>query len=157
MKLIILNGAVAAGKTTLGKGLTKRLNESGQKSIFYDLDDEVERINGNHVFKNDDHMNKVWLEARRNYSLKTNEHLKNNETVIMVGPFYQKAEIDGFMKYISEKPAVLLFTLNSPLETRLQRNKDRRWSNPEEDLKVQNSKIEQLEEKYGYHLIIVDL
>jgi hypothetical protein len=119
--------------------------------VFYDLDDEVERINGDHNFETVDKKRAVWLQARRNYAEKTNQHLKNSESVVVVGPFYTQDELVTFLTHVEENTPVYLFTLNNPLEVRMQRNRDRQWSNDEDMLKAQQEQIEKLEEKYGYH------
>lgn len=122
MKVILLNGPIASGKTTLGKHLTQKLKSLGNKVVFYDLDDEVERINGNHIFDSDEKKNDVWLQARKNYALKTNEHLSKDELVVMVGPFFQKDEIGGYVSHIVPDVPILLFTLNTPLDLRIKRD-----------------------------------
>lgn len=152
MKVIILNGLIASGKTTLGKLLADHFHNHDERAIFYDLDDLVEKRNSNFKWESKDAQTRDWLKARKELADLTNESVKQGNNVVVVGPFFQRDEISGFVKYLNPTSEVYLYTLIIPLDERLRRNSLRKWSNPEEDLKVQQNTYEKLTERFGHDI-----
>lgn len=152
MKIILLNGLLASGKTTVGELLKERLINSGERVAFIDLDDEVEKIHGSHKFETPDKKKEVWLQARKNIAEVTNSNSVKGVTTIIAGPFFQKDEIDWFTKYLDPKAEVYLYTLIVPLDIRLKRNRQRRWPNPDEGIYSQYQIFKKLNEHFGEYI-----
>lgn len=144
IKIIILNGGVASGKTTVSKLVVKKLKKGNIDAVFIDLDDAVERLNPEFEWNSDKDRLRDWLSARKTCAIKTINNLKAGKEVIMVGPFLTKEEISGYLRHINLKVNVFLFTLVIPLEVRLKRNNERKFSNPTEDLIMQQKTIDKL-------------
>jgi len=131
-KLILINGLIASGKNTIGKELSKKYATIGIKTDFFDLDQEVTRLNPKDYWENDGDRLTTWLNARKNYAIKINQSQK--DTIVMAGPFFTKEEIIRHIQYLDNGIEVFLFTLDTPLEIRLERNKHRRPSNNPQDI-----------------------
>jgi len=149
-KIIVLNGLIASGKTTIGKELVKALNNSGEKAVFFDLDDEVLSLNLNDSTASNEERLKTWLHARKNIALQTLKSLKSHKTVVIAGPFYFPDEIEGFTTYITIDIPIYLFTLDTNLTNRLERNSKRLPPNDSQDIHEQEEKIKKLRKEYGY-------
>lgn len=147
-KIIIINGLIAGGKNTIGELLAKYFNENGTKSIFYDIDKEVTVLNPKDFWKNDAETLKIWLQARKNYAKKSNDN--DAEITIIVGPFFTKAEINGFVKYVKAETLLYLYTLDTPIEVRIERNKHRVPSNDPQDIINQDANFQKMKDSlYG--------
>lgn len=151
MKIVLLSGPIAAGKTTLGKALAQRLNQKTQDTaVFLDLDDEVERLNGSHKFANPAKKLRTWLKARKNYAQKANEAVVQGKTAIVVGPFFSIKELKAFTGYLQKDIPVLMFNLNVPIEVRLKRNETRVEPNSESGMRWQSNWINHLKSRFGH-------
>ncbi|KKQ66761.1 MAG: hypothetical protein US86_C0003G0004 [Candidatus Daviesbacteria bacterium GW2011_GWA2_38_24] len=152
MRIIILNGAVSSGKTTIGKLLIEKLIHEGKDAVFFDLDDLVEKRSPDFKWDFDENKSRDWLDARKELAELTNQHLHSKRIVVVVGPFFQKEEIEGFIKYVHPEAKIYLYTLTVPLEERLKRNRSRKYSNPDEDIAIQQKEINNLSESYGANI-----
>lgn len=139
--IIILNGLIASGKTTIGKELVKALNKSGENAIFFDLDDEVTRLNPKDYWESEEDKHKTWLQARKNLAHITLKSLKDNDIVVVVGPFFDEEEIKGFTQYITFEIELYLFTLQTPVTMRISRNRSRIPSNNPKDIQEQDERF----------------
>lgn len=149
--IILINGLIASGKNTVGKTLSKTLEEKGQKSSFFDLDTEVTRLNPTGVWKSEEHKHETWRDARKNLAFTAQEVLKMEEYVVISGPFFLPKEISGFLKYIHPQIKTFLFTLETSLDVRLERNKYRIPSNDPKEIIEQEELYHQLKpDLYGY-------
>jgi shikimate kinase len=144
MKLILINGLIASGKTTLGTALVQSYSVSGKKASFYDLDDEIERLNGNHEFDTEEKKTEVWHTARKNIAEKIGKEHIHDDYVVVAGPFYMDDEISGLTDYLPEHITPILFTLDVPLEMRKIRNSQREHPNDVKDLEIQEEVLQQL-------------
>lgn len=149
--IILINGLIASGKNTVAKTLSKTLEEKGYKSSFFDVDGEVTRLNPTGLWKSEEHKNKIWLEARKNLAFAAQEELKMKDYVVIAGPFFLLKEITGFLKYVHPQIKTFLFTLETSLDVRLERNKYRTPSNDPKEIIDQEEIYQQLKpELYGY-------
>lgn len=149
MEVIILNGAVSSGKTTIGKLLVDELKKHGNDAVFFDLDDLVEKRSPEFKWDTPEERLKDWLNARKELANITNRQLEKGKAVVVVGPFFSKEEIEGFTTYLTQNTQVYLYTLIVPLEERLKRNRSRKYSNPDEDVAIQQKEIDSLKEQHG--------
>lgn len=102
-RIIILNGAVSSRKTTIGNLLVDELTKHGEDAIFFDLDDLVEKRSPNFKCDTPEARLKDWLNARKELAEITNKQLREGKTVVVVGPFFTKEEIDGYIKYLTRE------------------------------------------------------
>lgn len=150
--VIILNGAVSSGKTTIGKLLVDESKKQGDDSIFFDLDDFVEKRSPEFKWDTTDERLKDWLDARKELADITNQQLAKSKTIVVVGSFFTKEEIEGFTKYLTQNTKVYLYNLIVPLEERLKRNRLRKYSNPDEDIAAQQKEIDNITKKFGIEI-----
>jgi len=144
----MINGLIASGKNTIGELLAKHFNDNGTKAEFLDIDKAVEEINPDNVWGNEKETLKIWLEARKNYAERTNQ--SDAEVISVVGPFFSKAEIKGFTDYINDDSELYLYTLDTPLEVRIERNKHRSRSNDPKDITDQEANFQKIKDlMYG--------
>lgn len=151
-RVIILNGAVSSGKTTIGKLLVEVLKEQGDDANFFDLDDLVEKRSPEFKWATPGERLKDWLDARKELAKITNQQLEIGKTVVVVGPFFIQEEIEGFTKYLGQNIKTYLYTLIVPLKERLERNRSRKYSNPNEDIATQQREIDNLKNVYGIEI-----
>ncbi len=149
--IILINGLIASGKNTVGKTLSKTLEEKGYKSSFFDVDGEVTRLNPTGLWKSEEHKNEIWLQARKNLAFAAQEELKMKDYVVIAGPFFLPKEITGFLKYVHPQIKTFLFTLETSLDVRLERNKYRTPTNDPKEIMDQEELYHQLKpDLYGY-------
>jgi adenosyl cobinamide kinase/adenosyl cobinamide phosphate guanylyltransferase len=70
MRVILLNGAIASGKSTLGKAIVQQRRRHHQVATFYDLDDEVRKVNPSLEWKHGEERLRDWLHSRKQSALK---------------------------------------------------------------------------------------
>jgi thymidylate kinase len=147
-KIIMINGLIASGKNTIGELLVKHFNENGTTAEFYDIDKAVEEINPTNTWGNEEDTLKVWLQARKNYAEKANN--SESEVIVVVGPFFSKAEIKGYIDYIDKEIPLYLFMLDTPVDIRIERNKHRSRSNDPKDITDQEASYQKIKDSlYG--------
>lgn len=147
-KIILINGPIASGKTSVAKALSEKIEDS----IFIDLDEEVKNIHGSLNWDNEDERFKDWIDARHKVAIRCINELNNNKSVIISGPFYTFDELHYFVKYLPDKTYLLLFTLDVSLEERLRRDSLRAHSNSEVEMREQLSEISKFVTSYGYKI-----
>jgi shikimate kinase len=152
MNVILLNGAIASGKTTIGKALVKRIREQPGAATFYDLDDETRKLNPRLEWEQEEQRLRDWLYSRKMLALKTTEDIRKGTEVVIAGPFFLKEEITGYSNYIPRNVSLFLYTLITPLEERIYRDAARAQSNIIADLHRQQEEIDHLPKQYGYEV-----
>ncbi len=147
-KILIINGLIASGKNTIGRLLTEKFTGQNIRAIFYDIDEEVKRLNPQNYWENDQEELTTWLSARKNYAEAAN--IYKGDIVVVAGPFFTRDEIVGYCDYIHPDTQVFLYTLSTTLNTRLERNKYRAVANDPKDILEQEKIFETLSEpQYG--------
>lgn len=147
-KVLIINGLIASGKNTIGQLLTQRFNDEHIRAMFYDIDEEVSRLNPKNYWENDQEELSTWLSARKNYAEAANTY--KGDIVVIAGPFFTKDELAGYIDYITDSTQVFLFTLSTTLATRLERNRNRPSPNEPKDILEQEKIFQNLQEPpYG--------
>ncbi len=152
MQIILINGLIASGKTTLGKLLVDEFTKKRIRASFIDIDDEVLQINSNFLWDNVVNKRKDWLKARRSAAIKANVNQRQGIITVIAGPFFQRDEISGFVSFLKDDPVTFLFNLHLSLKVRLHRDKKRLHTNDIATLKEQEQSFELLEERYGFDI-----
>lgn len=126
MKLILLDGGPASGKSTIGKMLVDEFNDSGQKSILLDLDGYVENYCPTWKWDSDQQKESDFAKARADFTLSIDKHLQENFTVFAIGDrFMTKDDVIRYINKLSVKVPVYLYHLSAPFELRQQRLQER--------------------------------
>jgi uridine kinase len=146
--VILLNGAIASGKTTTGRLLERTLREQGHSVCFYDLDEEIQKVNPNMVWSDEKKQLHDWLRMRKHIAEAINHDIQQKKVVVVSGPFFTKPEIKGLIDYIADDISVFLFTLHVSLEQRIAREKIRN-RNAKSVLMDQEQLLAELLEKFG--------
>jgi shikimate kinase len=152
MRVILLNGAIASGKSTLGKAIVQQRRHHHQAATFYDLDDEVRKVNPRLEWKHGEERLRDWLHSRKQSALKAAEDLRKGSEVIVAGPFYLKEEIIGYIDFIPRDTPLFLYTLVTSFEERVRRDAARTHGNTFSDLQRQQEMIAHLPKQYGYEV-----
>lgn len=155
MKLVIITGLMASGKTTIADQLAEELSRSGKKTMFYDLDEFCEAFNPDYKWENDEDKERDLSEARKLLANVTNVTLKHEIDVITVGPFLYKQEIEDYVNNIYKDAEVYLYQLTMPIDLRFQRNKARKWPSKEEDMQLEEDNLS--ESKVDYSLKVENI
>lgn len=152
MRLIILSGAIASGKTTVGKLLADAYVSKGYPTIFLDLDQEVEKLSpGFEWEQNDLRLHDLAL-ARKILAERTNSAINLHHDVVVAGPFFTREDMNNYTRYLSQGFEIYLFQLMASLKTRSERNLLRDVEDPKKDILKQQVAIEQLKYHIGMNI-----
>jgi shikimate kinase len=122
MKLILIDGGPASGKSTLGELLVEKFKKQNEKVVLIDLDTYVEELNptwmwNDEKIKEDDQRN-----ARINFAKAINISLQNNLDVIAIGErFLTKEDITNTTSKLQASCSIYLYHLSVQFELRKQR------------------------------------
>jgi cytidylate kinase len=153
MRVILINGPIASGKSTIGRHLAMEMKERGIRAVFYDLDEEMMDVNASFKWHNKNEKLHDWIKVRHRVALKTTANLERRMNTIISGPFFIEDEIGGVVRYISHPCEVYIFNLVVPLEERMKRDSLRNHhAIPSEEIVDQQLVIETLEEHYGHDI-----
>lgn len=155
MKVVIITGLMASGKTTIADQLAEELARSGKKTMFYDLDEFCEAFNPDYKWRNDEEKEIDLSGARKLLADVTNTTLEHQIDVITVGPFLYKDEIETYVKHINQNAKIYLYQLTMPIELRFQRNKARKWPSKEEDMQAEEDNL--INSKVDYSLKVENI
>lgn len=150
--LILINGAIASGKTTVGRTLAVTLTMKGTTARFVDLDDEAKKLNASLTWKDSARRLEDWLAARRSVALEVN-NADPSHTVVVSGPLFTKDEINGITRHLSVQRPIYLYNLHAPLDTRIQREFNRESGNTVTDLIHQDNLLKELEDMFGHDVM----
>ena len=91
--VVVINGPIAAGKSTVAGALAVELRRDGRSAAILDLD-EIYLMSGHKPMEDPN----TWLRARRAAAALTDSFLSSGiETVILEGRFWDKAERAPFL------------------------------------------------------------
>lgn len=122
MKLILIDGGPASGKSSLGHMLVNAIEKQGQQIILLDLDSYVEKYCPTWKWENEQQKEKDLLKAKTDFINAINQTLESNSSVIAIGDrFMAKGDIAKYTDKMNIKIPVHLFHLMVPLELREQR------------------------------------
>jgi chloramphenicol 3-O-phosphotransferase len=152
MHVILLNGAIASGKSTLGRAIVEQRSQYHRAAIFYDVDDEVRKVNPRLEWEHGEERLKDWLHSRKHSALSAAEDLRKGREVVVAGPFFLKEEIIGYIDFIPRDTPLFLYTLVTSFEERVRRDTARTHRNTFSDLCRQQEKIDHLPKQYGYEV-----
>jgi shikimate kinase len=119
-QLIVITGPIAAGKSSVARGLADRVRDAGRTAVVLDLDDIVAtlRVPLQSVEQS-------WTWARQVHGRLVGEWLASGvETVIVDGPFYTEGETAAMMRYVPNDVGVCRVLLLAPFEIALARVAD---------------------------------
>src|SRR3989344_150940 len=149
MKLIIIDGSPASGKTTLGKLLVEELGARGDKARFLDWDDYVEAVNPTWVWDNKQNEERDKGIAGASLANDTDKYLKQNFIVITVGTFLIKRDLIRYLSNLKTNIPVYLYHLNVSLSLRRKRNHKIEY-NPLLDLEKDQRERDAIKKWYGH-------
>src|SRR5690349_16784703 len=109
MNIILLNGAIASGKITIGKAIVKQIREQQRAATFYDLDDETRKLSPKLEWEQEEQRLRDWLRSRKTLALKTTKDIRRGAEVVIAGPFFLKGEITGYTNYIPRDVSLFLY------------------------------------------------
>jgi chloramphenicol 3-O-phosphotransferase len=124
--VILLNGAIASGKTTIGKLLADTLANQHTAVTRYDVEELLQETNPMLTWHDANEQLHDWLGARKALAEQANRDLTNGKVIIVSGPFFTRQELKGFLDYLAADAAVFLFTLHVPVEERIAREEIRK-------------------------------
>lgn len=126
MKLILLDGGPASGKSTLGKLLVNDLNAKGNKSILLDLDRYIEKYCPKWIWENPLQKKRDLASARIDFKNDINKFLQKKFDVIVIGErFLTKTDISKYTNSLKISAQIYLYHLSVPFDLRDQRLKNR--------------------------------
>jgi shikimate kinase len=153
MRVILLNGAIASGKSTIGKAIVQQRSQHHRAAAFYDLDDEVRKVNSRLKWEHGEERLSDWLHSRKQSALKAAEDLRKGIEVVVAGPFFLKEEIIGYIDFIPrDNTPLFLYTLVTSFEERVRRDAARTCRNTFSDLYRQQEMVAHLPKQYGYEV-----
>lgn len=153
--LILINGAIASGKTTVGRTLAVTLTMRGSSTHFVDLDDEVRKLNATMTWTDSKKRTEDWLTARRSVAEEANS-ADESHTIVVSGPLFTKEEINGITRHLTGKRPVYLYNLHAPLDTRIKREFNRESGNTVTDLIHQDKMLKEMENLFGHDIMNTD-
>jgi thymidylate kinase len=122
MKLILIDGGPASGKSSLGHMLVNAIKKQGEQIILLDLDSYVENYCLTWKWENEEQKVKDLLKAKTDFANAINQSLESSASVIAIGDrFMSKDEVSNYINKLRAKVSVQLFHLNVPFELRKQR------------------------------------
>jgi len=148
MQVLLLNGAIASGKTTIGVLLARRLRDAGQETLQIDLDDEVQDFSPTLCWMDEATRRRDWLLAREQAARKSDRALHAGQSVVVVGPFFTGSEISGYVAHVTCRADLFLYSLTVPLAVRVARERSR-GRNTATVLIEQDAAIAALTRRYG--------
>lgn len=96
-QLVLINGPIASGKSTLANALGRRLREDGNTAGIIDLDLLFDMLD--HRPKSDD---AVWRRARRAAAVLADHFWASGvEVVVVEGPFWNNAERAALLDHLT--------------------------------------------------------
>lgn len=115
--IIIVNGGIATGKSTLWQHAARSLGPSLGRVAAFDLE-ELFRMTNPDLDSRDPGWLHDWLLARRHAAMLSDSFLANGfETVLVTGPFFTRDEIAGYVAWLRSEQPVYHVTLRvSPAE-----------------------------------------
>lgn len=149
MRVIILSGPIASGKTTIGKLLADAFTREGAPTIFLDLDSEVEKLSPGFDWEQEDLKLHDLALARKIIAERTNSAVNLHHDVVVVGPFFTQDDMRNYTRYLSKGFEIYYFQLSAPLDVRHHRNVSRDKGDPKRDILEQQVMIEQLRHHMG--------
>ncbi len=116
-KLIVIDGPMGSGKTTVSKLLQERIKE---KTALVCLDKLKRMVSQNKLD------NIIHLElAHEVGALMANFYLKKGVNVIVEKAFTKSEFLESFLKLIKGKPKIFIYQIEAPFEIRIKRVKER--------------------------------
>jgi adenylylsulfate kinase-like enzyme len=113
IRLIVITGPIAAGKSTVSELLADRLAEAGRSAVVVELDDVAHMVRSPAA-----EARRLWDEAHRAHAALLAGWLSTSiEVVITPGPFITRFERETLRTAIPPATAVLEVRLNSTLAT----------------------------------------
>lgn len=149
MRVIIISGAIASGKTTVGKLLADAYTKQGVPTVFLDLDSEVEKLSPGFDWEQNDLKLHDLALARKIIAERTNSAVNLHHDVVVAGPFFTREDIHNYTRYLAHGFEIYFYQLSASLEERHKRNLSRGRENPRRELLVQQVMIEQLRHHLG--------
>lgn len=126
MKLILIDGGPASGKSTLGQMLVERFKKQGENFVLLDLDSYVEKYCPTWKWNSDQQKEGDLLKAREDFTNAINKSLGENFVVIAIGDrFMTKNNIEGYTNKLLKKVPIYLYHLSAPYSLREQRFHER--------------------------------
>jgi cytidylate kinase len=120
--LIVIDGPMGSGKTTVSLELHKKLKRTAVISL-----DRVKKLLSDYRPGNHDDLD---LASRVGRAM-VKEYLKNNINVIVEKAFTSKRFLDSFIKGFNLSARVFVYQLDAPLDVRILRIRDRESKNPD--------------------------
>lgn len=122
MKLILLEGGPASGKTTLGEKLVERFQAQGENSVLLDHDTYVEELCPDWTWPDEALKENDLARARAGHLKDINRYLAKNFVVVATGGLWLTAQdVSEYTSRLEVKTPVYLFHLDAPLDVRKQR------------------------------------
>ena len=116
--LVIIRGPLGVGKTTIAKKLTNKL-----KGEYFSVDKILEKYKLGHDIEDGNISQKSFLKTNEILAPQAKKFLDKNIPVIFDGNFYWLSHIEDLVQKLNVKNYI--FTLHAPLNTCIQRDKDR--------------------------------
>lgn len=122
MRLVLIDGGPASGKSTLGQILVSIFKREGENAVLLDLDTFVERYCPTWTWENEQQKGQDLSKAREDFAKEIDKSLADSLTVIAIGDrFMTEEEVIQYTGKLTKKIPVYLFHLNVPFELREQR------------------------------------
>lgn len=122
MKLILLEGGPASGKSTLGEMLVTQFRERGEKSVLLDHDTYVEELRPDWTWPDEASKKKDLAIAKEKHIREINRYLAERYTVLATGGVWVTSDdVHEYTVMLAGVVSVHLFHLNVPLNVRKQR------------------------------------
>ncbi len=114
--LIVIDGPMGSGKTTLAKELHKKISSTSLISL-----DSLKPLVSEYKLDSVKHLNMASKIGR----VMTKEYLKNQINVIVEKAFTREEFLKEFIKGFKNKSRLFIYQLHSPLSLRIERIKER--------------------------------
>ncbi|HJZ18932.1 MAG TPA: AAA family ATPase [Candidatus Nanoarchaeia archaeon] len=141
--LIVIDGPMGAGKTTVAEALHKKLHKIGRLNALISLD-RLKRIVSGYKMDSKIHLN---LSSDIGIAM-TKEYLKKNIDVIVEKAFTKGEYLESFIKTLNGRAKILVYQLEAPLDLRARRISKRKL-HPEVKKRPPLSKIKRNTKHYN--------
>ncbi len=126
MKLILLEGSPAYGKSTLGEKLVEIFGTQGEKSVLVDHDVYIDDLFPAWIQFSQQRKEKEITKAKNKHLSDINKYLVEGFVVLAIGGIWlTDDDVNKYTSKLAVKSPVFLFHLNAPLEIRKQREEQR--------------------------------